>query len=347
MWPWGEPPSGSSPSSRLGTRPRSATPSGPSSATGRVDRCVVVDDGSTDDTAARARAAGATTLILPVNWGKGDAVRFAVEQFDDADVYLLVDADLGSTAHHTVRLLDPVLDEHRRRRHRDVPSGGGRGGFGVVKRAAGWVVRRTSGYSPVEPLSGQRAVRGDLLRRLVLAPRFGLEVAMTIDATRAGARIVEIAFPVDHEHTGRTWRGFAHRGGQAVDIARGAVGRIGSSRGRRAAFALMATLLIVAVTLPALARDRGGDALGAGIGRRPIVLVTVTNTSLADLDRHVLPNVSHLMASTGGALTPRHLGRTRGPTVGVRIAGRRRARGHDPPAGRLAGPSARRPSRPT
>ena len=306
----------------------------------------MVDDGSTDDTASRASAAGATTLILPVNWGKGDAVRFAVEQFDDADVYLLVDADLGSTAHHTVRLLDPVLDDTADVAIATFPPAAGRGGFGVVKSAAGWVVRRTSGYSPVEPLSGQRAVRGDLLRRLVLAPRFGLEVAMTINTTHAGARIVEIALPVDHEHTGRTWRGFAHRGGQAVDIARGAVGRIGSSRGRRAAFALMAALLIVAVTLPALARDRGGDALGAGIGRRPIVLVTVTNTSLADLDRHVLPNVSHLMLSTGGALHPAHLGRTRGPTLRVRIAGRRRARGHDAPTGG-ADPSARRPSRPT
>ena len=67
----------------------------------------MVDDGSTDDTAARA-ARAATTLILPVNWGKGDAVRFAVEQYDEAEIYLLVDADLGSTAHHTVRLLDPV-----------------------------------------------------------------------------------------------------------------------------------------------------------------------------------------------------------------------------------------------
>ena len=50
--------------------------------------------------------------------------------------------------------------------------------------------------------------------------RFGLEVGMTIDAVRAGARIVEIALPLDHDHTGRTLAGFRHRGGQAVDIAR-------------------------------------------------------------------------------------------------------------------------------
>ena len=62
--------------------------------------------------------------------------------------------------------------------------------------------------------------------------------------------------------------------------------------------------------------DRGPDGAGADpgskrrgargrLGRRPIVLVTITNTSLADLDRNVLPDVTRLMASTGGALTPR------------------------------------------
>ena len=275
-------------------------------ATGRVDRCVVVDDGSTDDTASRARDAGADVLVLPVNWGKGDAIRFAVERFDDASIYLLVDADLGETAVHTVRLLDPVLQGTADIAIASFPPAEGRGGFGVVKRAAGWAVRRTSGYDAIEPLSGQRAIRGPVLRELVLAPRFGLEVAMTVDAVRAGHRLVELPLPVDHEHTGRTWRGFAHRGGQAIDIVRGLVGRIGSPRSRRITFALVTAAVIVGAAVPAWQRDRTGAALGGGSpGPHPIVLITVTNTSLADLDRGVLPNISRLMASTGGALTPR------------------------------------------
>ncbi len=56
---------------------------------------VVVDDGSTDDTAAVARAAGVTVLSLPFNLGIGGALRtgfrYAVAQGYDAGVQL--DAD--------------------------------------------------------------------------------------------------------------------------------------------------------------------------------------------------------------------------------------------------------------
>ena len=42
---------------------------------GVVDRVIVVDDGSSDDTAARARTAGAEVIAYAVNGGKGTAVR--------------------------------------------------------------------------------------------------------------------------------------------------------------------------------------------------------------------------------------------------------------------------------
>ncbi|MFN8051382.1 MAG: glycosyltransferase [Acidimicrobiales bacterium] len=269
--------------------------------TGRVDRVVVVDDGSTDDTAARAAAAGATVLSLPTNWGKGGAVGRAVEQFPDASVYLLVDADLAHTAVHTVALLDPVLDGRADMAIAAFPPAGGLGGFGIVKRATRRVIASECGYEAREPLSGQRAVRGDLLRSLPPASRFGLEVAMTIDAVRLGARVVEVELPLDHAHTGRTLAGFRHRGGQAVDIARASIVRVGSGRTRR--------LVMVGVTLALLAavavagRDSGGRPLHRAGG--PVVLVTIADVSLADLDRGVLPNVSRLLGTTGGALTPR------------------------------------------
>src|SRR3954471_6803159 len=42
---------------------------------GMVDRVIVVDDGSSDDTAARARTAGADVIVQAANGGKGMAVR--------------------------------------------------------------------------------------------------------------------------------------------------------------------------------------------------------------------------------------------------------------------------------
>ncbi len=64
---------------------------------------IVVDDGSTDDTAARARAAKADqVLVLPVNRGKGAAVRTGVMAargrtiaFTDADLAYAPDQILG------------------------------------------------------------------------------------------------------------------------------------------------------------------------------------------------------------------------------------------------------------
>ena len=74
-----------------------------------VDRVLVVDDGSADATAAAAAAAGADVLRLPDNRGKGGAVAAGVAACPDAEVFLLIDADLATTAAAADRLLDPVL----------------------------------------------------------------------------------------------------------------------------------------------------------------------------------------------------------------------------------------------
>lgn len=56
---------------------------------------VVVDDGSTDDTAERAREAGATVVSQRPNAGKGTAVRLGLRHAldDGADAVLVLDAD--------------------------------------------------------------------------------------------------------------------------------------------------------------------------------------------------------------------------------------------------------------
>jgi hypothetical protein len=46
-----------------------------------------------------------------------------------------------------------------------------------------------------------------------------METAMTIDAVRAGFRVAEVELPLAHRATGKTWRGFLHRGRQLVDFA--------------------------------------------------------------------------------------------------------------------------------
>jgi glycosyltransferase involved in cell wall biosynthesis len=190
-----------------------------------VDQVVVVDDGSRDDTASRALAAGAAVLRLDHPRGKGSAVEGALRRLEPADVWLFADGDLGETAGALEAVLDPV-----RRGDADVaiavfPPGPG-GGFGLVKRAAARAIRALGGPDVAEPLSGQRAVSAAALEVMrPLAAGFGLETAMTIDASRGGMRIVEVPADVAHRATFRDLRGFAHRGRQGWDILRAVLPR--------------------------------------------------------------------------------------------------------------------------
>ncbi|MGY6499675.1 MAG: glycosyltransferase family 2 protein [Acidimicrobiales bacterium] len=212
-----------------------------------VTRVLVVDDASLDDTAEQARSAGAEVLCLPANRGKGGAVAAGVEASPDADVFLLLDADLQDTASATAALLPPLLDDEADMAIAVLPGAGGRGGFGVVRDLSSTGIRRACGYETRAPLSGQRAVRADVLRQLTDAERFGLEVAMTIDAVRSGARILEIDAEIEHRHMGRSWRGFVHRGRQGADIARALWPRLTSRRQRYVGLALVTLLVLVAM----------------------------------------------------------------------------------------------------
>jgi glycosyltransferase involved in cell wall biosynthesis len=62
----------------------------------RIDRVVVIDDGSTDDTAQLAKSAGADVLSVPKNRGKGNALRLAFCHAlkNDLDAIITLDADL-------------------------------------------------------------------------------------------------------------------------------------------------------------------------------------------------------------------------------------------------------------
>src|SRR6185312_1522191 len=94
------------------------------------------------------------------------------------------------------------------------------GGFGLALGFARWAIRRRCGLATAAPISGQRALRAAVLPAVTpFAPRFGMEIGMTIDAVRAGFRVIEVELPLAHRATGRTLRGFLHRGRQLLDFA--------------------------------------------------------------------------------------------------------------------------------
>ena len=69
---------------------------------------IVVDDGSTDDTAAIAEAAGAT-VIRQANKGKGAAIRAAIPLIE-GDIAVIQDADMEYDPADVPALIAPILD---------------------------------------------------------------------------------------------------------------------------------------------------------------------------------------------------------------------------------------------
>jgi glucosyl-3-phosphoglycerate synthase len=169
---------------------------------------IVADDGSRDATAAEAERAGARVLRLPRR-GKGQALTLG-EQAAPPGPLVLADADLvgdlGALARNGDDLTIAAFAERRG------------GGFGIAKAVAQKVIRARAAFEAHEPLSGQRHLSAEARERTFpVAPGFGCEVRMTIDAARAGLRVSELELPLAHKATGRDVRGFVHRGRQLVD----------------------------------------------------------------------------------------------------------------------------------
>jgi glycosyltransferase involved in cell wall biosynthesis len=189
-------------------------------------RVLVADDGSRDATAHVALQEGAEVVRSPTTVGKGGAMTLAAERVmalalsPDPPVFVLCDGDLGETARELPALADAVrageLDLAIARFAVKVG-----GGFGFAVGFSRWATRRLAGLELTSPISGQRALRGDVLPVVVpFAPGFGMETAMNVDAARAGFRVGEVELDLAHRATGRSVRGFLHRARQLKDFAR-------------------------------------------------------------------------------------------------------------------------------
>jgi glycosyltransferase involved in cell wall biosynthesis len=186
----------------------------------------VADDASTDGTAEVALMHGAQVVSRGRPHGKGGNMTAAAEAAlsDEAsaaaEVVLVCDGDLGASAAQLRDLVEAVAVGEL-----DLAVAGFRwrrgGGFGIALRFARWAIESRCGYRAEAPISGQRAMRAELLAKLLpFAPDYGMEIGMTVDAVRSGYRVGELELELEHRATGRTLRGFLHRGRQLRDFAR-------------------------------------------------------------------------------------------------------------------------------
>lgn len=184
-----------------------------------VKQVIVVDDGSGDRTAEAAGKSGAQVVKLGRNLGKGGALT-AGARHADGEVILLIDADMGQSASRAVMLSSPVYRGEADMTVAVFPPARKKAGFGLVKGLARAGIRHFTGIEMEAPLSGQRAIRRDLLLKLLpLAEGYGVEVYLTVRAGIMGCRIKEVPVNMSHSATGRNLSGFIHRGRQLWDVA--------------------------------------------------------------------------------------------------------------------------------
>lgn len=213
-----------------------------------VDLVLVVDDGSTDDTAAVAQSAGALVVRHGTNAGKAAALTTGLQHLAALAVdgrpqgpVLFVDGDLEDSAANLGVLVPPVLEGDADLAIATLPpqktAGGGRG---FVVRLARDGIAGLTGWDAAQPLSGMRCLSPQAVTAATpLARGWGVEVGMTIDVLQAGLVVTEVPVELHHRVTGSDWRGQVHRAAQYRDVwlalqARRVVGGLAARRARRA-----------------------------------------------------------------------------------------------------------------
>lgn len=174
---------------------------------------IVVDDGSTDNTAIVAREilansgrVRASVVSYQSNLGKGRAVRLGL-QASRGDVALFTDADLSTPITETPKLVEPItsgacdlafgsraLDRQLIGVHQ--PWRREQGG-----RLFNLAVRLATGLPFWDTQCGFKAFRMDVCRPLIegaTIDRFGFDVELIYLAYRAGLRLREIPIRWDH-----------------------------------------------------------------------------------------------------------------------------------------------------
>ncbi len=170
-------------------------------ATGLPDEIIVVDNGSSDRTAERAREAGAR-VVAELKAGYGRACMAGIRALSQqCDIVVFLDGDGSDCPEFMNQLVDPIVAGKydfvigsRTRGQRETGSMNLQQIFSG--RVAGLILRLLYGvrYTDMCPF---RAIRRDALERLGMREQtYGWNLEMQMHAARVGLRILEV--PVNH-----------------------------------------------------------------------------------------------------------------------------------------------------
>ena len=202
-----------------------------------VDEIVVVDDGSTDATAAEAEGAGARVISAGAGGGgKGRAMAAGLSA-TDGDVVVFLDADVTDFGpHFVVGLLGPLLSGPEGlqlvKAFYERPIEGRVGGGGrVTELVARPVIELLfPALTHVrQPLAGETAARRGALDHITLEPGYGVELGLLVDVAEAYG--VGAIAQVDLGSRAHRNRPLEELRPQATDVLRAALSRAGAVMG--------------------------------------------------------------------------------------------------------------------
>ncbi|MEO5364860.1 MAG: glycosyltransferase family 2 protein [Magnetococcus sp. WYHC-3] len=172
---------------------------------------IVIDDGSSDDTASLAREAGADRVVRHRrNSGLGAAVRSGLRAAhqDDADIVVKFDADLQHRPEDIPELVQPILDDsadvvygNRFQRIEYTMPVVRRWGNVVFTRLMGWL----TGWPLKDGQPGIFAINRDYLSQFYLPGDYNYTQQILIDAYRKGMRFAHVPVTFRPRRTGRSF----------------------------------------------------------------------------------------------------------------------------------------------
>jgi glucosyl-3-phosphoglycerate synthase len=157
---------------------------------GIVDQLIVVNDHSSDDTAAIAAHHGARIVRLDGSSGRGNALRAGLE-VASSELVVFLDANVtNTTPNYVLQLVQPLLEKpeiqlvkaYYVRPLNGMPTGGGR----VNELAARPILSLLfPGLGEIrQPLAGETAGRRSIFERISLESNYSVEIAILIDAVQ-------------------------------------------------------------------------------------------------------------------------------------------------------------------
>ena len=163
----------------------------------QLEHVLVVDDGSTDTTAERARVAGVDVVVHPQNRGKGESIKTGLRYWLDRgiDYVVLLDADGQHLPEEIVRFIEAAGQNNAKifvgTRMNDVTSMPWV--RRVVNRYMSDKISRACGQQIPDTQCGFRMLHRDLIPELLGGTnRFDYETEMLIIASRNGHRIAAV-----------------------------------------------------------------------------------------------------------------------------------------------------------